>query len=280
MRTCLHPWTYSVALCLAAIAAPQRGTAAEFNLLQDLGTSPGFRALVQTHTAPQQLGTDGAVGRNKRAFVDVAEQRGALWFAMRGVMDNNPQAMDAAIQALEYGFAHQNPAGYFENALDVDPRRAVEADAFFLQAAARVALLVQASPFQAQFQARLSRLHPPFELAMRWLAQNQQELLRQDHNAVNRLWFDAMAFKLSGLYLHDAKLQQIGQDFVTAGLQGQRAAGSFNEHKGADTSYQAVSILNVAVLLSQESDVALAQRLKASLLSATQWEAARISDSG
>ncbi len=64
--------------------------------------------------------------------------------------------------------------------------------------------------------------------------------------------------------------------FIDKALAAQRADGSFNEHGGSDTSYQATSMLNMEVLMTYVADPAQVARLGAALGRATAWETAHV----
>lgn len=282
---------FLLAICLVSFAkaqtevpaqAAQPGAMGEKGLIEHAGVSGNYRKLSKAHAAglPDR---DGAIGRNRKAFSDVAAQRGALWLLPDCIINKNlngSKNFDTAIRAMEYGFKHQTSDGYFENGLGASPVKAIEADAFFLQAYARIALMIEDSPYRKEFEPRLEQLKPRLILAMKWLSENAQELHKQDHKAVNRLWFDALAFRLNGFYLNDQHLLTISRKFIDEALKGQRPDGSFNEHNGSDNSYQAVSMLNIAILLSYEKDPAVAKALKASLVRAADWELPHIDANG
>jgi hypothetical protein len=141
-------------------------------------------------------------------------------------------------------------------------------------------LLIAESPFSARFLPPLDALKPQLIRAMTWLAASRAELTRQDRHATNRLFFDALAFMLNGEILGDPSLRTIGESFTEAGLGNQRDDGTYNEHNGFDTSYQAVSILNVAGLLAYAPTPRLKARLAESLRRAIAWERARVSADG
>jgi hypothetical protein len=266
------------------------GAAARHAQLQSVGANldsriaaairdnPAYLRLV-TLRAPK-VSIDGGVGRNIRGFVDVAAQRDIIWLVLRGLATHDADDIDAALRALAYAFKYQAPAGNFFNNHGVSAVRAVGADAFFLQAFGRIYLLLADSRFRDCALPALDQLRAPLGRAMRWLANNTDELNRQDARATNRLFFDAVAFELNGMILQDQSLRQIGRTFARSGLANQRADGTFDEHGGADSSYQAVSILNIAGLLAHEDDPEWRARLKSAFSRATAWERTRIQPNG
>jgi hypothetical protein len=252
----------------------------EAGLLRSLAASRVFLSLLHARTSSNNIAPDGAVGRNIKSFSDVAAQRDAGYLIMRGIVEKNIALIDSGMRALEYPFTRQNAAGYFENGLGVAPQKAVEADAFFLQAFGRSYLILRDSEFWPEFGSRLERLKPNVLRAMSWLSGQSRELLREDRNATNRLWFDAIAFTLNGMILGDSRVTDIGRQFIGEGLRRQQPDGSFVEHGGFDTSYQAVSIVSIEVLLVYASDPQMANRLNECLMRALVWEKARVRPDG
>ena len=278
-------------------AEPQSGSTAPTACATTSGVPPGpegadlerqFISAVRGDPAYLRLATaraptvsaEGAVGRNIRGFADVAAQRDTIWLILRGLATDNANDVEATVRSLAYAFRYQAPAGNFLNHHGVDAVRAVGIDAFFLQSFGRIYLLIVGSPFRECALPQLDALKPKLANAMHWLAANASELRRQDRLATNRLFFDAVAFDLNGRILDDPSLQTLGRSFAQAGLDNQRADGTFNEHNGADSSYQAVSILNIAGLLAYEQDQAWRARFRESITRAAAWERTKIGPDG
>lgn len=259
-------------------AAPRGGEAGEYRVVEAIRASPAYLKLV-TARAPR-VAPDGAVGRNIEGFSDVAAQRDTIWLLLRGLASGSAEDVDATVRSLRYGFAHQTDRGNFANGRGASDKKAAGVDAFFLQAFGRMYFLIGESPFRARFLPPLDALKPRLARAMAWLAANRDELTRQDRHATNRLFFDALAFTLSGEILGDPSLRAIGESFTEAGLGNQRDDGTYNEHNGSDTSYQAVSILNVAGLLAHAPSARLKVQLAASLRRAIAWERAKVGADG
>lgn len=271
------------AVCLAmpeAGASAQTSAPGEAGFVMSVGSSPLF-AEVLRHRAPlSAVASDGAVGDNIRRYEHAAHQRDVIWLVMRALIANDDEAMQKVVQALEYGFAQQTAEGYFRNAVGVSPVRAVGADAFFLQGYCRIQLVVMNSKFRSAYAPRFEAMNAHLPRALDWLKQNQGELFRQDRNATNRLFFDAMALGLCGEVADDAEALALGRDvFVKAGLANLRADGTFEEHGGYDSSYQAVSLLGIAGLV-QNLDSYPRDSLMQAFDRAARWQKTRIEDTG
>jgi hypothetical protein len=226
------------------------------------------------------VAADGAVGRNRDAFSDVAAQRDVIWLVMRGLAENDASAIDASIRALEYAFQYQTEAGNFRNGRGVSAKKAVGVDAFFVQGFARIQLLIRMSPFAEQFASRFDAMNPGLARSLKWLQANKVELYRQDRNATNRLFFDALALSLGGYIVDDGDAIKLGYEFAEAGLANQRDNGTFNEHGGFDSSYQAVSLLNIGGLLAYIQDPDGKARLQDAFARGYMWERGRIGPTG
>lgn len=250
----------------------------EAGLIATLPTSIDIEALLRR--AGSAIAPDGAIGRNVAGFSDVAAQRDALWTMLHGFATGNTADLAASVAAMRYGFQHQAADGSFVNTI-ADAATSLSDDTFFLQSFARVYLGFQTSGYWAPYAAGLQSMLPGLRKAMSWLSGQVPTMLAQDAATPNRLLFDAVAFELNGRILNDQALIGMGSRFITSALAAQRADGSFDEHGGSDTSYQATSMLNLEVLLTYtRDDPAMTARLGAALKSAAAWEIAHILPSG
>lgn len=268
----------SAPLPLPAPSSPAPEGGVEGDIIAAMRSDPTFLKLLRAR-APK-VAPDGAVGRNINHYADAAAQRDTIWLALRGLATGNAEDIDGTVRSLEYAFIHQMPAGNFANTHGLSALRAVEGDAFFLQAFGRIYFLIADSSFRSMALPRLDDLKPRLALAMQWLAVNTAELQRQDQLATNRLFFDAVAFYLNGKILGDASLRTVGMTFARAGLSNQRPDGTFNEHDGTDSSYQAVSILNITGLIAHTDNPEFRARLMDALRRGTAWEKTRILPDG
>jgi hypothetical protein len=243
-----------------------------------LAASTSFMTMLARRAPAGMVNAAGAVGENQRRYAHVANQRDALWLVWRGLAERNPGMLDDAVRAMQYGFGKQTPQGYFANGLGVAPTTAVGVDAFFLQGYLRIERLIGDSEFATIFATRFAEMNRGLSPALRWLRSNRDELHRQDRNATNRLFFDAIAFALGGQTAGDPDAMREGEAFAALGLANQRADGTYNEHGGFDSSYQGVSLLNLAGLLMHSPT--LESQIASSLRSGAEWELGRIPGSG
>jgi len=249
-------------------------------LLIDAVKHHGYLDILNYRGSERGIDSQGALGRNKKEFSDVAVQRDAIWLAKRAILEDDPRYAAHVIKAIDYAFARQSKSGNFKNGLGVSAKKAVNADAFFLSSFAQIHYLFKNSRYQEDYFKKIAVYKPALAKAMVFLEKNQQELYRQDRNTANRLLFDAQAFILNGQILSDQKLIDVGMGFLGKALAQQRSDGTFNEHGGYDSSYQAVSILNLAQLWLYVEDDAVRERIYPALKSAMEWQKSRITKVG
>ncbi len=252
----------------------------EFEVLKHLSRQPAFLRLLDARSRAAEPDDDGAVGRNRKRFSDVAAQRDVIWLLLKAVAERDASALDKVVRAMEYAFRFQAADGHFENSLGYDPLRAMTADAFFLQAFGHVYLLLEQEPLAAAYLPRLQRLRARQRKAIDWLRNHRDVLLRQDARAPNRLAFDGLAFLANGKILRDPELKKIGAEFIRANLRNQRSDGVFIEHGGADSSYQAVNALVLEAAWFYLEDVPLKQQVSEAIQKGLAWEETHIEDSG
>lgn len=212
---------------------------------------------------------EGLVGHNRGGFKAAALQRGATVTLAFAAARGDEKLADHCWRAVEVAFAHQTQEGHFG-----DPPESV---AFWLCELTRSLLVIQRSPLAAHFHDRLESLKPKIARAARWLVGQRDRLERQDRTAPNRLFFDAAAFRFSGLLLGDPSLDAIGRDFLAQGMKLYRAEdGVFLEHGGGDSSYQAVNLLRLQELVLHFPD----PQIEAAIAKGVQWEISRVAPDG
>lgn len=250
----------------------------EMSVINAIKADAYFSKLIVAR-APR-VADDGAIGLNIPNYKTAAQQRDAAWLAYRGVVTDSQADIDNVVRALKYAFLHQNPAGYFENALGYTQIEALTGDAFFLQAFGRIYLLLQESLFAAGAIPALNQLGPQYTLALTWLYNNAEALRGQDFNFTNRLLFDAIAYALGAKILNNSSLKSVGETFVNTALAAQRADGVFPEAGGYDSSYQGTSIMNLGVLYCRETDAAKLSTYREAISRGIAWENTRVAPSG
>jgi len=176
---------------------------------------------------------------------------------------------DDSWAAANLVFTHQTKAGDFGGS----PTTA----AISLCALSRSLLVIQQSPLADHFKERIDALKPAIAKAMHWLTAQQARLLWEDRARPDRLFSEAESFLFCGRLLGDESLLKAGHQFLDKGMKLYRPAdGVFLEKNGADTSYEAASLVRLQEIVLQFPD----RSIEESLARAVQWELAHIGADG
>ncbi len=280
---------YGFSSC-AALAQSPPPAASEWALIDQLESE-----MVRRLAANNRPARDGAMGRNRRAYISVVFQRAVTWSLIHGLRTFDITITGEALGALEYAFARQNPDGSFQFASppgmeDKKPNAAdlASAAAFFYSELGHGLLLLQDSDwFQKQeetavLRQRLGKIREHALVSLQWLMLQADILRAYDRTATNRFFFDAMAFYLTGRALNHPDAVKLGEEFLRIALAQQDPKGFFLEKGGGDSSYQAVSILRALILYVHLDPRAaeLRESLWKAIESAVRWEAAHIKATG
>ena len=253
----------------------------EFEIIESDSTN----YLLAVAIKPEFVNYEGAAIRNQDKFLEISAQRVSVRIIMRGIAESDSAFIEKGVKAIEYGFAHQNEDGSFQYDSSVIELGAIEADlleagSFFMQAVARSYLLISDSDFSEEFLPRLDLLKPKMRLTIEWLKNNKTMLYEKAKNAPNRLLFDALAFKLSGIILEEESYASIACEFLNENLKRQREDGVFLEEGGYDSSYQAVNILKLQHYYLYSEDAAEKEIILSAVDKAVEWEKTRIKSTG
>jgi len=224
----------------------------------------------------------GWVGYNRinHRWDTAANQRSAMFYLMNAAVRGDAKTAEDAWRAVEVAFGQLQPDGSFNSHYD-DGRPAKREDcfgdnAFWLSHFNQAVLVLRASPLADRFRERIEKLRPQLRKAAEFLMEGRSHLKRADSGAVNRIFIDAVAYGLSGVLLDDEAMKTTGRQAADFGLERQRDDGVFLEHKGADSSYQAVSIQFLQTFALYFPD----KRYDEALARAAKWMLGRILPSG
>jgi len=226
-----------------------------------------------------QPNSAGLVGHNaKNGWLHVGFQRGAMTGLVHGAATGNKAEVDKAWTAIDAAFSRQTEDGNFlqgnlAGAKHVDD---LMGNSFWLAELSHALLTLKQSDLGDEYQAKIEALKPKIAKSAQWLLNDKATLMQFDQTAPNRLFYDAMAFGLTGKLLNDDTLIQTGKDFAAKGLQLQDEAGVFEEHGGSDSSYQAVSLLK----LQQYGQYFPSERISQAVTKGVDWELSKIKPSG
>ena len=208
--------------------------------------------------------------------------RGGCRYLIAAVVTGDEARADDAWKSIEATFAQQATDGGLEggggpwylwfNAHGVR----VENMYFFLQELGHALLILQASPMESHFHARIEALMPSLRKACDFIQAGYSTIIPKVGHTANRLLIAAKAFGLCGLVLEDDQLKQSSASLVKAALVRRDKDGVFIENGGRDSSYNAVSILMGTHLSLYIPN----PELEAAFKPAMAWERTRIKPTG
>ena len=285
--------TSIVTTCLILLCTVQGVRAShggdEVLILNGLASSPTLRQMIVEKDP--YIAADGAVERNAFEldvyqacgsllaiaieFEHVAHQRHAIW---RLWQDPADEALQAPVSdAMLYAFDWQDKTyGYFLNGLGAPLSKSLEADVFFLAAHGHIALLLD----EVQSPYGLADLNPDYSLGMDWLKLNIKAISNEGRKRTNVLWFAAQAFLLASVELERSDLWSLGVALGAQAIRQQSLAGWFAEYGGWDSSYNAVSMLHMAIIWAHIPDGSERAALYNSLARSAAWQKSRILPTG
>jgi len=225
-------------------------------------------------------GTDvnGLDPHNAVAWQNVGGQHSIMDEIVNGIAHGNTNAIDKHWPVFDASFAHERADGSFDYASDEQYDGQPGATAFWLGYAAPALLLLKSSPLYPQYASRIAQVVPKLGATAQWVAQPQQMayLYRFDGGSTNRLLQDAKALILGARLTGAPGADQSGEQLLARALAAQSPQGWFPEHFGPDTSYNAVSVMNLAWIAMFVNDPRLVPAIKRSM----DWEMSRIGPDG
>ncbi len=229
------------------------------------------------------MAADGANAGNKAW----EEQQRNKWYieaqrygeeaVMGGLVQNDPQAVNAGFKMFDWGFAHQAADGSFPGTGDP-----FHSTSFFVAAVARTLLIIQQSPESARYRFQVAKYTPLVHRAARWmiLPEVWERGTRNNQPYTHRRYLVGAALGLTGKLTGDRQLIDYAQKSIASGLSLQQPDGVNPEKGGYDSSYQMASVLYAQRWLAYFADDELAPRVKAMIDRALLWEETRIWPTG
>ncbi|HEY9686731.1 MAG TPA: hypothetical protein V6C52_07135 [Coleofasciculaceae cyanobacterium] len=229
----------------------------------------------------------GMTGRNKsQGWIHVAFQRTGMRNLLYSIVQEDTVGVRNGWSVIDAAFSRQKEDGSFElgtfKGQTPKYKDNLSGTAFWIAELSYTLLVLEKSNIHGGFDADIEALKPKIKKAAYWLKDGKDALYAMDAHAPNRLFYDALAFGLAGTLVDDPHLRSLSAEFANQGLSLQDASGVFLEKSkksgkmGFDSSYQAVSVLNLArytrFFPNPEASRALARGV--------QWELNRILPSG
>lgn len=227
---------------------------------------------------------DGAMGQNRRGFVNIAYQRYALDLVIYGIAANHLPSIRQGINSIRYGFNKQLSDGSFDAAFlsrrKTDIGKRLSQAALFLTAAAICYQLVHHCVHRRKFLKHLTEIRLGIRKTTYWLSKNDLTLFLHDQDSAYNLINDALAFIVTGEIYNNVTLIKRGHIFLEIALELQRDDGAFIENEGHDSSYQASSIVLLVYYLIFVKNRGYFNRALRAIVIGTVWEKSRITPSG
>ena len=239
------------------------------------------------YSHPETLANDaapsGAYGPYNRDFDDgksvqwyIENQRFGFDAIGAGLALGRKDLIDRGLHIFDWGLAHQDPDGSFHC-----PDR-FHSTAFFLEAVARTALLLQVSPFRGDYKQWVEGAKPKLLAGARWMISPDQERkgLQGDAPYAHRYYLNADAVGFVGLLVDDPALIERSETYVRTGLSKQASEG-FNPEKGGwDTSYQAVGLVFALRYYGILADEELRKEMAPMISKGLKWLGGRVREDG
>jgi hypothetical protein len=248
-------------------ATPAPAAAAQATSLLALASDPFLVSVL--YGQPKHLGSPGnatgAISVNAQWEKDgvtpwfIEQQRYGVDHVQAGVVLKNEASVETGLRVLNWGFARQGPDGDFPGTGDP-----IHSTSFFVEAAARSALLLQQSGVPA-FEAKAKELAPKILAAARWIAKADVDPGKRKNNLdpyTHRFYLRAAGLGEAAALTGDKALARAAEVYAREGLSKQLPDGTNPEKGGFDVSYQMVGLNYAMCYYSVCSDAALRRGLK------------------
>lgn len=243
----------------------------------------GWQYLHSVLGALTKVDDSGAMGPNQAGLKAVRYQREAIWLNRNAFTVVSASFAERCALAMSWSFARQNSTfGWFHNGVGAEPLAGIESDIFFMNGHLQAHLVVAREPSLAGLLASYNSLvtNGRVGLAMSWLYNNSAQVLDDGEETPNRLLFASAALETGAIVLSNANYRTQAKNVyfanATDALRYNSGTGQFIEKGGPDTSYQAVSLMNLATLFFHTTDSTWRTSIKTVITAAANWLASKI----
>jgi hypothetical protein len=209
---------------------------------------------------------------------------GRDWVAA-GLASGDKDKVRWGLKILEWGFSRMEPDGEFKHP------DCYHSASFFVEAVVHVILMLEASPWRAEFAATLESFKPRLLVAARWMIRPDIDALNwpDDRNYprifgerryAHRRFLDAAAIGGTGLIFQDKPLIDKGIWLIRNGIALQQPDGVNPERGGPDTSYQALGLVYACRYYQTIADDAMRAEMIPTLEKGYAWLLGRIQADG
>ncbi|WP_375498935.1 hypothetical protein [uncultured Nostoc sp.] len=207
----------------------------------------------------------------------IEEQRYGEDLIISGLINNDPQAIEAGFKMFDWGFAHQVDDGSFFMTGD-----RFHSTSFFVESVAHSLLVIQQSPYSEKYANQVAKYKPLVHRAARWmiLPNVWKKGIRRNKPYSHRRYLVAAALGLTGKLTGDEELIKYSRKSVKDGLSLQRPDGVNPEKGGHDSSYQTVGIMYAERWVTYFPNDSLTPKVAQMIDKSLSWEQTRILPSG
>ena len=204
-------------------------------------------------------------------------QRTGSTLIIGGIVHNNQAAIQKGISMFDWGFAHQSSNGGFDGSTDE-----FHGTAFFVEAVAHAMLVLEASPYAAQYAPQIAQFTADDDRAAQWMITPSilSRGTRDDLPYTHREYLDADALGETSLLANDPTLMPASRQFILRGISLQQSDGIDPELGGYDSSYQAVGLEYAERWATYFSDDSIIPALEHTITIGLEWEETMILSTG
>ena len=206
-------------------------------------------------------------------------------YVAAGVALGNKDEMRWGLKVLEWGFAHMEADGEFKH------KDNYHSASFFIESTAHSLLLLEASPWRAEFADQVNALKSKLLTAARWMVRpdihnlnwpdtNKSPQLTAERRFGHRRYLDAAALGEAGVLCHDQELIEKSVWFIRDGIAFQRPDGVNPEKGGSDHHYQALGLMYACRYYQIVADDAVRAEMRPMMDKGFTWLLARVKPDG
>ncbi len=168
----------------------------------------------------------------------LADQQLGDLYVRAGLAYGKPRFIKRGLRAFDYAFARQRSDGSL-------PEEQTEGYAFFVEAVAHSALLLQKSRYRARFKGKLrAHRHKVERAARQMITPLAFGAFKGRNPSYSHTGYSVgTALTLTGKLVHNGAFQRYGRSAIKASLDNQRRGGVNPELGGYDVRYQAVGLV-------------------------------------
>jgi len=263
-------------------ARAETGPEADYRF--ETGTFMKHTAYHSAERMSRNMADDGAYSKVNRDFDQnhsgkwyIEEQREGWHAIAAGIAQQNTDAIDRGLKILNWGWQQQEGNGGF----DCGPvGKSFHSTAFFVEASAHACLLLENSPYAAQYQSQVDAMKPKLVKAAHWMIDNEDEGKKYNKPYTHRRYMVADALGETGVLCDDRGLIDHSKEYVRDGLRMQDPSGYNPEKGGFDVSYNAGGLFFAEEYYTMVAKGELKDELYKMLAKGVAWEASKVRADG